>query len=46
LFVYLPMLIASPKDIVSLNYFFDTLAFSGAALALADASGARTPASS
>jgi uncharacterized membrane protein len=39
LFEYLPMLIASPKDIVSLNYFFDTLAFSGAALVLAEASG-------
>jgi len=46
LFVNLPLLIASPKDIVSLNYFFDTLAFSGAALALADASGERTAASS
>jgi uncharacterized membrane protein len=46
LFVYLPMLIASPKDIVSLNYFFDTLALSGAALALADANGERTAASS
>jgi uncharacterized membrane protein len=39
LFVYLPLLIASPNDLVSLNYFFDTLAFSGAALALAEASG-------
>jgi len=39
LFEYLPMLIANPKDIVSLNYFFDTLAFSGAALVLAEASG-------
>jgi uncharacterized membrane protein len=38
LFVYLPILIASPSDIVSVNYFFDTLMFSGAILLLADAS--------
>jgi uncharacterized membrane protein len=37
LFVYLPILVASPTDIVSLNYFADTLLFSGAALLLADA---------
>lgn len=37
LFVYLPILVASPTDIVSLNYLFDTLLFSGAALVLADA---------
>ncbi len=37
LFVYLPLLVASPIDIVALNYFFDTLLFSGAALLLADA---------
>jgi len=37
LFVYLPVLVASPTDIVSLNYFVDTLLFSGAALVLADA---------
>lgn len=42
LFEYLPMLIASPKDIVSLNYFFDTLFFGGAVLLLADACGARS----
>jgi uncharacterized membrane protein len=41
LFEYLPMLIASPKDIVSLNYFFDTLFFSGAVLLLADGCGER-----
>jgi uncharacterized membrane protein len=46
LFEYLPMLIASPKDIVSLNYFFDTLFFGGAVLVLADACGERTSASS
>jgi len=45
-FVYLPMLVNSPTDIVSLNYFFDTLAFSGAILLLAGASGERTTASS
>jgi hypothetical protein len=37
LFVYFPVLVASPTDIVSLNYFVDTLLFSGAALVLADA---------
>lgn len=41
LFEYLPILIASPKDLVSQNYVFDTLAFSGAALLLADACGKR-----
>jgi uncharacterized membrane protein len=44
LFEYLPMLIASPKDIVSVNYFFDTLMFSGAILLLADASRQRSAA--
>jgi uncharacterized membrane protein len=38
LFVYLPLLVKSPSDIVSVNYFFDTLMFSGAILLLADAS--------
>jgi uncharacterized membrane protein len=42
LFDYLPLLVASPTDIVSLNYFFDTLAFGGAILLLAGASGERT----
>ncbi len=42
LFVYLPILIASPCDIVSVNYFFDTLAFSGTVLVLGDASNERT----
>ncbi len=46
LFEYLPMLIASPKDIVSLNYFFDTLFFGGAVLLLADACGKRSAAQS
>src|ERR1700722_1166021 len=44
LFEYLPMLIASPKDIVSLNYFFDTLFFGGAVLVLGDACGERASA--
>ncbi|MGB7754007.1 MAG: DoxX family membrane protein [Candidatus Acidiferrales bacterium] len=43
---YLPMLIANPKDIVSLNYFFDTLFFSGAVLVLAAACRERTSARS
>jgi uncharacterized membrane protein len=46
LFEYLPMLIASPKDMVSLNYFFDTLFFGGAVLLLADACGERSAARS
>jgi asparagine N-glycosylation enzyme membrane subunit Stt3 len=38
MFVYLPTLVAHPSDIANeLNYFVDTLAFSGAALLLADA---------
>jgi uncharacterized membrane protein len=45
LFVYLPLLIKRPSDIVSLNYFFDTLAFGGAILLLAGASSDRTTAS-
>lgn len=32
LFVYLPILVASPTDVVSLNYFVDALLFGGAAL--------------
>jgi uncharacterized membrane protein len=44
LFEYLPMLIAGPKDIVNVNYFFDTLAFGGAVLLLADACGERSKA--
>jgi uncharacterized membrane protein len=38
LFVYLPILVSNPSSIgVGLNYLFDTLAFSGAFLLLADA---------
>jgi uncharacterized membrane protein len=36
LWIYLPMLLAAPKDIVALNFFFDTLLFSGAILLLAN----------
>jgi uncharacterized membrane protein len=46
LVVYLPLLVASPADIVSVNYFFDTLMFGGAILLLADASGEPISASS
>ena len=38
LWIYLPMLIAAPKDVVALNFFFDTLLFSGAILLLANSS--------
>jgi uncharacterized membrane protein len=38
LFIYLPIVVAIPSDIGNgLNYFVDTLLFSGAALLLADA---------
>jgi uncharacterized membrane protein len=46
LFVYLPLLVKGPADIVNVNYFFDTLMFGGAILLLADASGERPTASS
>jgi len=47
LWIYLPMLITAPTDVVALNFFFDTLLFSGAILLLASAmdkktAGART----
>jgi uncharacterized membrane protein YphA (DoxX/SURF4 family) len=35
--VYVPMLFAAPKDVVALNFFFDTLLFCGAILLLANA---------
>jgi hypothetical protein len=38
LWIYLPMLIAAPTDVVALNYFFDTLLFCGAILLLANTS--------
>ena len=37
LWVYLPMLLRAPTDVVALNFFFDTLLFSGAILLLANA---------
>jgi uncharacterized membrane protein len=37
LWIYLPMLVAAPKDVVALNFFFDTLLFCGAILLLANA---------
>jgi uncharacterized membrane protein len=37
LWVYLPMLLRAPTDIVALNYFFDTMLFGGTILLLADA---------
>jgi uncharacterized membrane protein YphA (DoxX/SURF4 family) len=37
LWVYLPMLLAAPRDLVGLNFFFDTLLFCGTILLLANA---------
>jgi len=37
LWIYLPMLLATPTDLIALNYFFDTLLFCGAILLLANA---------
>ena len=37
LWIYLPMLIAAPTDLVALNFFFDTMLFCGAILLLANA---------
>ena len=37
LWIYLPMLVAAPKSVEALNYFFDTLLFCGALLLLANA---------
>jgi uncharacterized membrane protein len=37
--VYLPMLIAKPLDIEAIDYFFDTLLFSGSVLAIAAIQG-------
>ena len=36
LWIYLPMLLAAPTDVGALNFFFDTLLFSGAILLLAN----------
>ena len=40
--VYLPMLMAAPKDLVALNFFFDTLLFCGTILLLANTLGQGT----
>jgi uncharacterized membrane protein len=37
LWIYLPMLLAAPTDVVALNFLFDTLLFCGATLLLANA---------
>ena len=37
LWIYLPMLLAAPKSVEALNYFFDTLLFCGTLLLLANA---------
>ena len=37
LWIYLPMLVQAPTDVVALNYFFDTLLFCGSILLLGDA---------
>jgi hypothetical protein len=42
LWIYLPMLLAAPTDVVALNFFFDTLLFCGAILLLANAVDERT----
>ncbi|HEV7684133.1 MAG TPA: hypothetical protein VGO68_18525 [Pyrinomonadaceae bacterium] len=36
LWIYLPMLVAAPTDVVALNFFFDTLLFCGAILLVAN----------
>jgi uncharacterized membrane protein len=42
LWIYLPMLLRAPTDVVALNYFFDTLLFCGAILLLAHAMDEKT----
>ena len=44
LWIYLPMLLRAPTDLVALNYFFDTLLFCGAILLLAHAMDEKTAA--
>jgi len=46
LWIYLPMLLATPKDVVTLNFFFDTLLFSGAVMLLANSIEKETAATS
>ena len=36
LWIYLPMLLAAPTDLVALNFFFDTMLFCGTILLLAN----------
>ena len=43
LWIYLPMLLAAPTDVVALNFFFDTLLFCGAIMLLANAMDNETP---
>jgi uncharacterized membrane protein len=42
LWIYLPMLLAAPTDVVALNFFFDTLLFCGTILLLANAMDKKT----
>jgi len=44
LWIYLPMLLASPRDVGALNFFFDTLLFCGTILLLANAMDRETAA--
>jgi uncharacterized membrane protein YphA (DoxX/SURF4 family) len=44
LWIYLPMLLQAPTDVVALNYFFDTLLFCGAILLLANSIDKKTAA--
>ena len=42
LWIYLPMLLAAPRDVVALNFFFDTLLFCGTILVLANSIDRKT----
>jgi len=42
LWIYLPMLVVAPKDVVALNFFFDTLLFCGTILVLANSIDRKT----
>jgi len=42
LWIYLPILLRAPTDVVALNFFFDTLLFCGAILLLANSLGGKT----
>jgi uncharacterized membrane protein YphA (DoxX/SURF4 family) len=42
LWIYLPILLQAPTDVVALNYFFDTLLFCGTILLLANAMDEKT----